>query len=134
MKKIIILILAIGLTACASPQHITFQNESENTGSIIVQFSDDIKNVRATLNDSVIRTESSLTSEITILNVPPGEHSLRLAASSWELKNDLNHTQSVNVQSGQETGVIVSVPPKSGGYWAFQAVTFIVTLSILLSM
>lgn len=133
MKNLLLLLILL-LSGCAVTQEITFQDRADDQeyGEIVVQFSDNIKNVRATLDDRLVDAERRLTKEMRLYNIPPGDHILRISAASWELKEDVNFQREITVQPGQQSAVIVSVPPKSGGYWAFQAVTYVTILSLSL--
>jgi predicted phage tail protein len=132
MKKLAIIFLFVNLCGCAISQEILIEDGNGDRGELVVQFSDNISNVRATLDDRLIETRRRLTKELRLQNIKPGEYTLRVSAASWELKDDLDFEREVAIRPGEQSAVIVSVPPKSGGYWAFQAVTFVVTLSLAL--
>jgi hypothetical protein len=61
--------------------------------------------------------------------MPVGQHEVKVIASSWELKNDVNKVEKMDIQPNDKKTMLVQVPPKSTGYWIYQAVTFSVIFS-----
>ncbi|MEX0660404.1 MAG: hypothetical protein WEA58_11020 [Balneolaceae bacterium] len=132
MKKLLLLTIAILLSGCAVTQEITMNQSDGEYGELVIQFSDNIKNVRATVDDQLVRTEKKLTKELILYNIPAGKRELHIAASSWELRDDVDFRETIDIKDGQQSAVIVNVPPKSGGYWAMQVASYLVTMSIIL--
>ena len=130
--KILLIVLTLSLCSCAVTQEISIDDQNGDQGELVIQFSDNISNVRATLDDRLIETRSRLTKELRLQNINPGVYTLRVTAASWELKDNLNFKRDVTIRSGEQSAVIISVPPKSGGYWALQAVTLAISLSFAL--
>lgn len=131
MKKLLLITFTILLSGCAVTQEITMSENEDDTGELVVQFSDNIKNVRATVDNQLVRTEKKLTKELILYNIPTGERELHIAASSWELKDDVDFRETIDIKEGRQSAVIVNVPPKSGGYWAMQVATYVVTMAII---
>lgn len=129
-RKLWLLILPFLFISCAKDYYTTFQSDSDEKeyGSLIVKFSNPIKNVNITVDDNLI-AEDKFTERVEVDNMPVGEHKIKVIASSWELKNDVNKIEEIDIQPNGKQTMLVQVPPKSTGYWIYQAVTFSVIFS-----
>jgi len=133
MKKITLVAVAISLillSGCAKDYYTSYKsnNTDKDVGSLIIRFSDPIKSVNVTLDGNLV-AEDKFTERIEIDKVPVGEHEVKAIASSWQLKKDINKTAQIDVQPNGKQTMLVQVPPKSTGYWIYQAVTFSVIFS-----
>lgn len=133
MKILLLFLISILMLGCAVSQEITLDGwNSENHGELVIQFSDNIRNVKVTLDDRLVDTKSATTKEIRLNHIPEGDYLLRVTASSWQLASDLNFEREINISSGQQSATIIAVPPKSGGYWALTAVMFTTSIGLLI--
>lgn len=129
-KSLWILILPFLFISCAKDYYTSYKSVSDEKeyGSMIVKFSNPIKNVNITVDGNLI-AEDKFTKRVQVDNMPVGEHEIKVIASSWELKNDINKVEKMDIQPNDKKTMLVQVPPKSTGYWIYQAVTFSVIFS-----
>lgn len=59
------------------------------------------------------------TRRVNIIGAPAGEHELEIFASSWQLSEPLNVTETVEVTRGTDSPVVVQVPQYSTLYWVY---------------
>jgi len=129
-KSLWLLILPFLFLSCAKDYYTNYKSVSEGKeyGSVIVKFSNPIKNVNVTVDGNLI-AEDKFTERVQVDNMPVGQHEVKVIASSWELKNDVNKVEKMDIQPNDKKTMLVQVPPKSTGYWIYQAVTFSVIFS-----
>ncbi len=131
MKKIIILFtVSLLFVGCAKDFYTNFKSpaEGEEYGSLIVRFSSPIKDVNITVNGNLV-AEDKFTERVQVNNIPVGQHAVNVIASSWELKHDINVKESVDIQPNETQTVLVQIPPKSTGFWIYQAAIYLATFS-----
>jgi hypothetical protein len=129
-KTLCLLILPFLFIGCAKDYYTSYKSASDGKeyGSLIVKFSNPIKNVSITVDGNLI-AEDKFTERVEVDNMPIGKNKIKVIASSWELKNDVNKIEEIDIQSNGKQTMLVQVPPKSTGYWIYQAVTFSVIFS-----
>jgi len=129
-KSLWLLILPFLFISCAKDYYTSYKSASDGKefGSVIIKFSNPIKNVNITVDGNLI-AEDKFTKRVQVDNMPIGQHEIKVIASSWELKNDVNKIDKMDIQPNDKKTMLVQVPPKSTGYWIYQAVTFSVIFS-----
>ncbi len=129
-KSLWLLILPFLFISCAKDYYTSYKSASDGKeyGSLIVKFSNPIKNVNITVDGNLI-AEDKFTERVQVDNMPTGQHEIKVIASSWELKNDVNKVEEMDIKPNDKQTMLVQVPPKSTGYWIYQAVTFSVIFS-----
>lgn len=131
MKKLLLLLfISLLLTACAKDFYTSFKSpsEGEKYGTLIVKFSGSIKDVNITVDGNLV-AEDKFTERVQVNNLPVGQHTVNVIAASWELKRDINVKESVNIQPNGTQTVLVQIPPKSTGFWIYQAAIYLATFS-----
>ncbi|WP_138429941.1 hypothetical protein [Fodinibius saliphilus] len=129
MKKLLwLFILPLLIIGCAKDYYTSYQSASEGKeyGTLIVKFSNPIKNVNITVDGNLI-AEDKFTERVEVANMPVGKHKVKVIASSWELKDDVNNVEEMNIQPNSKQTMLVEVPPKSTGYWIYQTAIYTVT-------
>ena len=124
-------VLSIIFSSCAKQITISYSNQKENTGSVVILPTASIYG-SLTVNDSLMVERKHLR-KITITNVPTNKSlDLNLTAESYKYKDVLNYKANVSVDNNQTKTQLVSVPPDSNGYWIGSTVTTVACLFILL--
>lgn len=118
------------LCGCAISQELVILDKNTNQGELLIQFSDGVSNPKVVFNNKTIDTRKRTTKEIHLKNVASGKHTLTITASSWDLTTPLYFEKEVIVLKNQQTGVVVSTPPKSKSYWASHSATFIAAMLV----
>lgn len=114
------------LSGCAITQELNYEqpHESADYGNLAIQFSGDVKRVSVTVDGELLDTRTRSTKKIELSSLPAGEYDIRVVASSWELASDIDFQETITIRPNREAAMLVSVPPKSGGYWAYTAVSY----------
>jgi len=121
-------------SSCAKNLVVNYANPSPNSGNIVIKPSSQIR-VNLTVNDSLI-LDDKFVKKITIMNVPSGTNSIHLSANSENLKQGIDFKSDVIVTSGKTNSKLITVPPKSNGYYINEGITylgFITWLALILS-
>ena len=112
--------------SCSANRVVQYQAESESTSSIKVKPSSKLSNVVVTLDGNLVWEKTRKVKSLTIENVPAGEHELRVTCASWIYKDEINQTNVIKVNGkGEVKTELVSVPPYSAGYWAYNGIVFL---------
>ncbi|TYP95340.1 hypothetical protein LX73_0640 [Fodinibius salinus] len=133
MKRIISLCaFLILLSGCASDFYTNLQNESEGEeyGNLAVKLSEPVNGVNVTIDGELIARDKN-TEYIKVDNVPVGERSVNVDATSSDLKSNINLEETVNIQTNETETLLVQVPPKSTGYWIYMSLALLPTLIIV---
>jgi hypothetical protein len=118
MKKInftfIISLSILFFASCSANRVVQYQSESESTSTIKVKPSTKLNNVVVTLDGNLVWEKSKTVKSLTIENVPAGTHEIRVTSASWIYKDEINHTNKIEVKGkGEVKTELVSVPPFS---------------------
>lgn len=136
MKKIGFLVLAFGLllfTSCAKHLYVDYQNETINTGKLVLKPSKPTQRTYVTINDSLV-VDKKFAKSITLNNVPQGAHVVNYTSENGWYKEKLNAEISIKMESGREITKLVEVPPYSTGYWIYVTASAILPSLIFLFM
>ncbi|WP_020402917.1 hypothetical protein [Gracilimonas tropica] len=127
-KLLLFLFIPFAFISCAKNYYTSYSPNTADKefGSVIVKFSNPVQNVNATINGNLI-AEDKFTKRIEVDSLPAGEHEIKVIASSWELKRDINKLENVHVEPHTKRTMLVEVPPKSTGYWIYQTAAFMVS-------
>ncbi len=116
--------------SCAKKVVIPFQSETLNTGSIKLKPSTSIKSASVTMDGSLIWDKKKRVKSVTITNVPQGSHDVNVVSASWYYKEALNHKETVELKSGENKTMLISVPPYSTGYYFYMTGVIIVCIAV----
>lgn len=123
--RVLFVALVILLSGCAISQEISIDGKNYHQGELHIQFSDNVRNVKITLNGKIIDTRRRSTSEIHLKNLEEKHYTLIVTASSWDLKDALFFEKEVEISGNQPDGILIPVLPKSRTYWLYQTTTFV---------
>lgn len=127
MKKIGFLALTFGLllfNSCAKHIYVDYQNESTNTGKVVLKPSKPTQRTYVTINDSLV-VDKKFAKSVTLNNVPKGAHVVNYISENVWYKDKLDAEISLTMESGREITKLVEVPPYSTGYWIYVAASAI---------
>jgi hypothetical protein len=135
MKKInitiTILCCTLAFMSCSANRVVQYQSDSEATSTIKVKPSTKLNNVVVTLDGNLVWEKSRKVKSLTIENVPAGTHELRVTSASWIYKDEINHSNNIEVKGKGETKTeLVSVPPYSVGYWVYNGIVYLALVSV----
>ena len=136
MKKIGFLALAFGLlffTSCAKHIYVDYQNESANTGKLVLKPSKPTQRTYVTINDSLV-VDKKFAKSIILNNVPQGAHVVNYTSENGWYKEKLNAEIPLKMESGREITKLVEVPPYSTGYWIYVTASAILPSLICLAL
>jgi hypothetical protein len=109
---------------------VQYQSESESTSTIKVKPSTKLNNVVVTLDGNLVWEKSKTVKSLTIENVPAGTHEIRVTSASWIYKDEINHTNKIEVKGkGEVKTELVSVPPFSTGYWVYNGIVYLAAIA-----
>ena len=123
IPTLIVSIILCSVFSSCSKVVLNYGKPSPNSGDIIIKTSSSV-NANLTVNDSLLVNQRYVKS-ITIKNVPEGLNAIHFSADSRNLKNAMDNRLQVNVEKGKTNTQLLTVPPKSNGYWFYQTVSFV---------
>jgi hypothetical protein len=126
------IVLALLVVGCA--HDVTFKYSgvvTENTGTIVVKFSEAVRNASVTLNEKEV-CSNKCTQKVTIKGVPAGDATLHVVASDSEWEKSIDEKHAVVVVAGEKRTIQVVTPPKGTGYWIYTAALVGVVVAIVL--
>ncbi len=136
MKKIGFLALTFGLlffTSCAKHIYVDYQNETANTGKVVIKPSKPTQRTYMTINDSLVVNKKFVKS-VTLKNVPVGAYVVNYTSENVWYKDKLNAEIPLTMESEREITKLVEVPPYSTGYWIYVTATAILPTLIFLTL
>lgn len=104
------------LSSCAKNIHVNYQNDSFNTGKVVLKPAEPTDRTFVTINDSLIVNRKYVKS-VTIHNVPSGEHQVHYTSNNYMYKEKIDGKMTVNVDNNRVITKLIEVPPYSAGYW-----------------
>ena len=129
-NSMLVLLLALLIfSSCAKDIVVNYGNPSPNSGNIVVRPTSSVYS-NLTFNDSLL-VKYKYVKSITIKNVPEGVNTIHFSGESNNLKKELDLNKEVKVTAGKTNTQLVTVPPKSNGYWVSEAFTIIGLYSLL---
>lgn len=129
MRKTALLLLSLAtllLSSCAKNIHVNYQNDSANTGKVVLKPAEPTNRTYVTFNDSLLVNKKYVKS-VTIHNVPSGEHEVHYTSNNYAYKEKIDGKMTVNVDNNRVITKLIEVPPYSAGYW----IGLLITLPIL---
>ena len=111
---------------------VNYGNPSPNSGNIVLKTNLAV-NANITLNDSLILSQRYFKT-ITIKNVPEGRNAIHLSADSKNFKEAMDNKLIVTVEKGKTNTQLLTVPPKSNGYWISNALLTVGMFVLLLAI
>ena len=118
-KHIIILFVGLLFSSCSQRLYVDYQQDSTNTGKVILKPSKPTAGTSVTINDRLIVDNKSVKS-VTINNIPIGKYSIAyMTPESMLYKEKLDAQISVEMDSSREITKFVEVPPYSTGFWLY---------------
>lgn len=130
-NSMLVLFLALLIfSSCAKDIVVNYGNPSPNSGNIVVRPTSSVYS-NLTFNDSLL-VKYKYVKSITIKNVPEGVNTLHFSGESNNLKKELDLNKEVKVTAGKTNTQLVTVPPKSTGYWIYSTGAIIALWGILL--
>lgn len=130
MRKTALLLLSLAtlmLSSCAKNIHVNYQNDSFNTGKVVLKPVEPTDRTFVTINDSLIVNRKYVKS-VTIHNVPSGEHQVHYTSDNYMYKEKIDGKMTVNVDTNRVITKLIEVPPYSAGYW----IALIICLPLLI--
>lgn len=126
MKKRIVIfmsvVFAILLCSCATTQ-VEYESSFlgiEKGGEINILLSRSVPQLTIIIDDQImIDARWFNTRRVNIKNVPKGEHSIKMFANSWQLKENFKYEDSISVTNGKDIPIMVDVPQYSTMYWIY---------------
>jgi len=134
MKKIGFLALTFGLlffTSCAKHIYVDYQNETANTGKVVIKPSKPTQRTYVTINDSLV-VDKKFVKSVTINNVPNGNFVVNYTSENGWYKEKLNAEIPLIMESGREITKLIEVPPYSTGYWIYLTASAILPTLVFL--
>ncbi len=134
MKKIGFLALTVTLlffTSCAKHIYVDYQNETANTGNVVLKPSKPTERTYVTINDSLVVNKKFVKS-VTLRNVPPGAYVVNYTSENGWYKEKLNAEIPLNMERGREITKLVEVPPYNTGYWIYLTASAILPTLVFL--
>lgn len=130
-NNFLVLLVIVCLIFCScSRVTVNYGSPSPNSGNIVIKTTS-LVYVNLTVNDSLMVNERFVRS-ITIKNIPQGLNTIHYSANSKNLKNAMDRELKVNVEKGKTNTQLLTVPPKSTGYWVYSTGAIIALWAFLL--
>ena len=99
---------------------LNYGQPNANSGTIVIKTTSGVY-ANITVNDSLLFCQKFLNSKslktITITNVPEGLNNIHFTADSYNLKDAMDAKLIINVEKGKTNTQLLTVPPRSNGYW-----------------
>ena len=115
----ILLLAALMFSSCSNVV-LNYNQPSANNGTIVIKTTSRVY-ANITVNDSLLFSQKLIYSQalktITITNVPEGRNIIHFSADSYNLKDAMDAKLIVNVDKGKTNTQLLTVPPRSNGYW-----------------
>ena len=127
---ILLLVNVLIFSSCAKNIVVNYANPAPNSGNIVIKPTSHVY-ANLTINDSLIVNYKNVKS-ITIKNVPEGISTIHFSAESTNLKEEMDKKIKVDITRGKTNTQLVTVPPKSNGYWFSSAVSTLGLLFMLI--
>lgn len=103
-------------TSCAKSIYVNYQEETTNTGVLVIQPNRSTAKTYVTIDDSLI-VEKKIIKKLTIRNIPEGVHLVNYVSENSALKEPLRANINIEVEAGKVKTKLVEVPPYSTGYY-----------------
>ena len=125
----LILCSALFLNACATiKKPYGKMGKEKYSGIIQILLSRSTPELSVVIDDIILVDARRWgTRRVDVLRVPPGEHEIKVFASSWMLSKPFNYSKTIEVLEDGSTPVIIQVPPYSKLYWTYIIITLVVT-------
>jgi hypothetical protein len=126
MSKNSLLLVVVGvltISGCASNVAVRYPAARSNdgeTGAVLVRFTEPVRAVNVSI-DGLLVVEDEHTERVHIADVPTGTWEVSIVAEAGGRAEAVERSEILNVTAGQEVSVLVAVPPRSLGYWIWQA-------------
>ena len=130
ISALIVSVLLCSVFSSCSKVVLNYGKPSPNSGNIVIKTTSSVS-VNLTVNDSLLVNQRYARS-ITIKNVPEGVNSIHFSAYSQSLMNPMDSKLQVNVEKGKTNTQLLTVPPRSTGYWIYTTGSVITLWALLL--
>ena len=128
--------LCLIFSSCANIV-VNYGNPTSNSGNLVIKTTSPVY-ANLTVNDSLLIGQKYMSGKyvrrITIKNVPEGINSIHFSADSYNLNEAMDKKIEVNVKSGKTNTQLLTVPPRSNGYWVSQTLISIGCIVLLLAI
>ncbi len=128
MKRFAIIALLAALTSCGKPYVFDYGHNTGYTAEF--RPNESIEKTWVTIDDSITVAGKTL-KNLKVLNLSPGEHTVRIKTNSTSYKQQFDKTYKLVVSEKGETKLfIIDRPPYSGEYWAITIVSIAAGLGL----
>lgn len=126
MKKLlgwsILVVSILFLSSCATTQ-VSYEQSIfgfDRGGEVNIVLSRAVPQLTIVVNDKIVLDARTFgTRRVDIKGLPRGEHSIKMFANSWQLKENFRYEGTVEVRAGRSQPVMVEVPQYSTMYWVY---------------
>jgi len=125
VKKATIFLLVAAtalLVSCASTE-VQYEKSFlglDKGGELNILLSRAIPQLTIIVDDKIVMDARIFgTRRVDIKNVPKGEHSVKMFANSWQLKENFKYEGTLTVKTGKDIPVMIDVPQYSTMYWIY---------------
>ena len=125
-----IISIAVCLLFSSCAVVVNYGAPSPNCGNIVIKPTSAVY-ANLTLNDSLL-VKYKYVKSITIKNVPVGVNTIHLSGESNTLKESLDIKNEIKVIAGKTNTQLVTVPPKSTGYWIYSIGSLLILWALVL--
>ncbi len=135
MTKYSLMVACAAMSACASNVAVRYPSAPSSageTGAVLVRFTEPVRAVNVSI-DGLLVVEDEHTERVHVAGVPTGTREVSIVAEAGGRTEAVVRSEAVNVVVGQDASVLVAVPPRSLGYWIWQAAFSIAYATIVVT-
>ncbi len=135
MKSLCIIsgmLLVLLLSSCSEKIYLNYQEETANTGSIILLPARPVRNTFLSIDNKIL-VRDTFAELVAINNVPEGAHAIQWISGYTGFAQTMDVNLTFDVKRGETIRKLIPVPPESdlGGYWIYLSLSAWISLSLL---
>lgn len=126
MKKLMLsfgLILCLLLVLSCATTRVVYEESFlgiDKGGEVNILLSRAVPQLTIIMDDKILLDARGFgTRRVDIKNVPKGEHSIKMFANSWQLKENFKYEGVTTVKTGKDFPIMIDVPQYSTMYWIY---------------